>query len=124
MTFKSQILGDPRVVMIASTQLQQQTSFQDEFDDTFERLENDTIKSYNCLANIMENQDMQGIIDSFAEKMLQNLIYTEGNSEEGKQVIEYTLETFDVFVASPASCRMICKSQLVIQLIQNHVVRE
>lgn len=88
-----------------------------DFDDTLEKMENDTMTSYNCLAQIMDNQDMQSIIDVFTEKILQNLIYTEGASEEGKQIIDVTLETFDVLVSSTASCRMICKSQLIIQLI-------
>ena len=53
---------------------------------------------------------MQTIIDTFAEKMIQNLIYTNGAVDDGKQVIEFTLETFDVYVSSPASCRLFCKS--------------
>jgi hypothetical protein len=36
------------------------------------------MRSYNSLANMMENSDMQSIFDVFAEKMLYNLIYAEG----------------------------------------------
>ena len=110
MTFKSQILGDPRVILIGSSALPESLNFNDEFDDTYERLENDTIRSYNALANLMDNQTMQGIVDVFAEKMLQNLVCTDGTQEEGKQIIDFTLDTFDVFVSSPASCRMMCRS--------------
>lgn len=95
----------------------------EDFDDTLERLENDTARSYNGLAQLMENQDMQIIFDIFAEKLLQNLIQCDGSSESGKQVIDVTLDTFDAFVSSPSSCRFLCKSALVQQLIQNHVVR-
>jgi hypothetical protein len=74
------------VILIGSQAIQDQNGANplDEFDDTYERLENDTIRSYNSLANIMENQSMQSIVDTFAEKMLQNLIYTDGTTEEGK----------------------------------------
>lgn len=65
----------------------------------------------------MECSDMQQIIDVFAEKMLQNLVLTDGNSDEGKQIIDSSLDTFDIFVSSPASCRLMCKSELVKQLI-------
>lgn len=33
-------------------------------------MDNDTVRSYNSLANIMENTDMQSIIDAFTEKIL------------------------------------------------------
>lgn len=71
-TFKSNVLADPRVILIGAQAINDQSAANnfDEFDDTYERLENDTIKSYNSIANIMENQSMQGIIDTFAEKML------------------------------------------------------
>ena len=77
-------------------------------------MENDTIRSYNQLAQIMENSDMQGIVNIFAEKMIWNLVYTDGKTDSGKQVIDITLDTFDVLVSSPASCRMLCKSPIVI----------
>lgn len=56
---------------------------------------------------------MMSIMDVFAEKILQNLIYTNGSTVEGKQIINFTLETFDVFVASPSSCRLLCKSNII-----------
>ena len=52
-TFKSQVIGDPRVILIGSAAIP--SSYNDEFDDTLERMDNDTIRSYNSLANIMEN---------------------------------------------------------------------
>ena len=57
---------------------------------------------------------MQSIFDVFAEKMLQNLIYSDGTTEAGRQVIDITLETFDMFVSSPASCRFMTKSSLIV----------
>ena len=122
-TFKSQILGDPRVVLIGSQAIPSlPPNLNDELDDTYAQMENDTIKSYNQLANIMENQDMQSIVNIFAEKMIWNLVYSDGKMEQGKQIIDITLDTFDVLVSSPSCCRILCKSPIVIQLIQNHVV--
>jgi hypothetical protein len=60
---------------------------------------------------------MQTIINIFAEKLIWNLVYTDGKTEQGKQVIDMTLDTLDVLVSSPASCRLLCKSPIVIQLI-------
>jgi hypothetical protein len=62
----------------------------------------------------MENTDMQTIIDIFAEKMLQNLLYTDGYKDDGKQIIEVTLDTLDVFLSTPSSCRLLCKSTLIV----------
>lgn len=53
--------------------------------------------------------------------MLQELVFAEGISEDGKQVIEFTLDTFDVFVSSPSSSKLLIKSPLIQQLIANHV---
>ena len=81
-TFKSQILGDPRVVLIGSQAIPSlPPNLNDELDDTYAQMENDTIKSYNQLANIMENQDMQSIVNIFAEKMILNLVYSDGKTE-------------------------------------------
>lgn len=71
---------------------------------------------------MMDQTDMMSIMEVFAEKMLQNLIYTNGTTDEGKQIISFTLETFDIFVSSPSSCRLLSKSNIIKQLIQNHVV--
>jgi hypothetical protein len=67
-TFKSQVLGDPRVILIGNQAFPQ--IFSEEFDDSLERMENDTLKAYNALAQIMECADMQSIFDVFAEKIL------------------------------------------------------
>jgi len=60
---------------------------------------------------------MMSIMDIFAEKILQNLIYTNGDTEEGKEIISFTLDFFDIFVSSPSSCRLISKSNMIKQLI-------
>ena len=85
----------------------------DEFDEGYERQENDTIRSYNFLASLMECGEMQSIIEIFVEKIVQNLIFSDGTTNEGKQVIEFTLETFDSFVSAPSSCRLLCKSPMI-----------
>lgn len=77
-------------------------------------MEKDTIRAYNGIAQIMGNADMQTIFDIFVEKILQNLIYTDGSTEDGKLIIDFSLDTFDAFVQSPVSCRLMCKSSLVI----------
>jgi hypothetical protein len=60
---------------------------------------------------------MQQIIDTFAEKMIYNLIYTDGTKDHGKQIIEVALETLDIFVSTASSSRLLTKSPLVVQLI-------
>jgi len=76
------VLGDPRVILLGTQNFP--SILREDFDDTLEKLENDTMRSYNSLANLMETQDMQTIFDVFAEKMLQNLIYSDGSTEDGK----------------------------------------
>lgn len=60
---------------------------------------------------------MMSVMDIFAEKILQNLIYTNGTTDEGKQIIGFTLDFFDVYVSSPSSCRLLCKSNMIKQLV-------
>jgi hypothetical protein len=41
---------------------------------------------------------MQVILETFVEKILYILINVDGNSEDGKIMIEFALSTFDSFV--------------------------
>lgn len=66
---------------------------------------------------------MPSILEIFTEKILQNLVYTEGISDDGKQLIDFTLDTFDAFVSTPSSSRMLIKSPLVQQLVSNHITQ-
>lgn len=66
---------------------------------------------------------MMSVMEIFAEKILQNLIFTNGTTVEGKRVIGSTLDFFDIFVSSPSSNRMLSKSNIIKQLIQNHVMQ-
>ena len=117
-TFKIQVLGDPRMILIGSQNLPAR-----EISEDYEKLESDAFRSQNRIAEMMQQVNMMAIIDLFTEKMLQNIVYTNGGTEDGKQIIDFTLESFDLFVSSPNSCRLLCKSQTVRQLIENHVVR-
>ena len=123
-TFKTHVLSDPRIILIGSAEHHAlHPLFEDVEDDTFDKIENDTARAFHMIANMMECTDMQSILEVFAQKVLQNLIYSEGSTEEGKQVIEFTLETFDVLVSSPSSCRLLCQSSFIKELIQNHVMQ-
>ena len=91
-------------------------------EDFYEKLENESSRSFNSIAQMMDQSDMMTIMEIFAEKILQNLIYTNGATDDGKQIISFTLDFFDVYVSSPSSCRLLSKSNMIKQLIQNHVV--
>ncbi|CDW76789.1 importin-n-terminal domain-containing protein [Stylonychia lemnae] len=117
-TYKAQVLGDPRMLLIGI-----QHNPTTDSDDFYEKMENDSSRSFNSIAQMMDQTDMMAIMDIFAEKILQNLIYTDGNTDEGKEIIGFTLDFFDVFVSSPSSCRLLSKSSIIKQLIQNHVMQ-
>lgn len=51
---------------------------------------------------------MLSIMGVFAEKILQNLVYTNGNEEDGKRIVETTLSVLDHFISTPTSCRLFC----------------
>eukprot|EP00347_Sterkiella_histriomuscorum_P000570 403375338 len=117
-TYKTQVLGDPRMLLIG---VQHNPSQENE--DFYESMENDSSRAFNSIAQMMDQSDMMTVMDIFAEKILQNLIYTNGTTDEGKQIISFTLDFFDVFVSSPSSCRLLCRSNMIKQLVQNHVMQ-
>ena len=60
---------------------------------------------------------MLSVIGIFAEKILQNLVYGNSETEENKRMVEITLEVFDVFVYTASSCKMFCKLSMIKQLV-------
>lgn len=71
---------------------------------------------------MMEYQDMMGVLGIFAEKILQNLVYGDSQTEEGKRMIEISLEVFDSFIYTSSSSKLFSKLSIITQLIQNHMV--
>ena len=80
------------------------------------------MRSYNHIAALMDFQEMQEVMTVFAQKILENLIYTNGGDDDGKRVIETTLNVLDHFISTQTSCRMFCKLDIIQQLITNHMV--
>jgi hypothetical protein len=115
MVFKGQVLGDPRIALLGMQNMP------DSEEEGIEKIESDSHRAFNIIANMMEQKDMLSIMDCFAEKILQNLLTTDGASDDGKHVIEYTLETFDVFASAPSCSRIMCKSEIIKNLIKNHI---
>ena len=76
----------------------------------------------NAIASLMDFEDILSIMGIFAEKILQNLVYGNSQTEDNNRLVETTLDVFDIFVYTNSSCRMFCKLQIIKQLIQNHLV--
>jgi hypothetical protein len=71
---------------------------------------------------MMEYQDISSVMQVFAEKILCNLITADGATDEGKRIIQSTLEVFESLITSSSTCKLLNKLDLVQQLIQNHVM--
>ena len=78
-TYKTQVLGDPRMLLLG---VQHGSSPDNE--DFYEKLENESSRSFNSIAQMMDQSDMMTIMEIFAEKILKNLIYTNGATDDGK----------------------------------------
>lgn len=61
----------------------------------------------------MDFQEMQSIMEIFAEKLLFNLVYSDGSSENGRSIIKSTLDVFDIMVSTTTSCRMFIKLDII-----------
>lgn len=127
--FKSSVLGDPRLLLMGSNALDQATGIRKGSDDDtaeenaqvvheYVKIDNETQKSYNSLAQMMENNDMKAIMTVFAEKLLMNLVYCK-NDENSKRIINITLDTLSFYSGALNSCRLISNTDVMQQIIKN-----
>ncbi len=63
---------------------------------------------------MMEFQDMLTILGIFAEKILQNLVLGDSSSEDGKRLIETSLEVFDSYIYTQSSSKMFSKLGIIV----------
>jgi hypothetical protein len=117
-TYKTHVIGDARILLLGA---QSFNSPDDNFNSA-DKLENETVRSYNHIAGLMDFAEMQEVMGVFAQKILENLLYTNGSDDDGKRVIETTLNVLDHFISTQTSCRMFCKLEVIQQLISNHMV--
>ena len=68
---------------------------------------------FNALAVLMENQDMQTIIDVFAENVLMHLIQSNG------KIVDSSLDVFQIYTSNIHSCRMLARTSIMNRLIQD-----
>lgn len=92
----------------------------EEDEDTYDH-KTETAMAHQTLAQLMDFESMQTIIEIFAQKILQNLVFADGQTDDGRRIIKFVLETFDSFVSTSSSCRLFIKLDIVKQLISNHM---
>lgn len=61
----------------------------------------------------MDYQDISSVMEIFAEKILSNLISADGSTDDGKRIIQATLEVFESLIASTSSCKLLNKLELI-----------
>mmetsp|Transcript_5776 Transcript_5776/g.9204 ORF Transcript_5776/g.9204 Transcript_5776/m.9204 type:complete len:109 (+) Transcript_5776:2210-2536(+) len=66
---------------------------------------------------MMENESMNDIMNTFAEKILLNLVYQARDPHEASQIVDSSLEVFTYYTQSMGSCRIIGKTPIMKQLI-------
>ena len=90
--FKSSVFSDPRVILLAATAREESIGKRKNSNDSgnddqeknmsyADKIDNETRTSHDSLAQMMDNEDMNTILNFFAEKMLLNLVYS-SHSEE------------------------------------------
>lgn len=82
-------------------------------------MDTETRDSYNAIANMMENVNMNSIMSIFAEKILMNLIYCSHDEEEATRIINVTLEVFTFYTGATSSCRLIGGTEIMQKLISD-----
>jgi len=141
--FKSQVLGDPRIMLLGaaareesigkrgnSTDKRTDEASDDEDLERFlpvqHRVDADTYRSYNSIAQIMENHDMKSIMTIFAEKILLNLAYTTTTGATNKKsdqnnqgLINLSLEILAFYTGSSQGCKLLGNTDIMKQLITN-----
>jgi len=132
-TFKSSILGDPRLLLLGATayeesigtrKLSNDGSVLDEGErevHSYAQMDSETKKSYNCLAQMMENKDMEAIMAVFVEKILMNLVHSLPDEEDSNRLVDTTLDVLQFYTGAISSCRMIAQTPVMQQLITNGV---
>ena len=83
------------------------------------RMDTETRDSYNAIANMMENTNMNSIMSIFSEKILMNLIYCTHDEEEASRIINVTLEVFTFYTSTTSSCRLIGGTDVMQKLISD-----
>lgn len=139
--FKSNVLGDPRIMLLGaaaraesngkrtnSTDNRQEEASDDEDIDRFlpvqNRVDADAYKSYNSIAQIMENQDMKSIMTIFSEKILLNLAYTKTSAATSKKselnsqsLINLSLDILAIYTGSAQGCKLLGNTDIMKQLV-------
>ena len=126
--FKSSVLGDPRLLLMGANALDMANGNKKGSDDDtaeenaivaheYVKMDTETQKSYNSLAQMMENGDMRSIMTIFAEKMLMNLVYSK-NNDNSKRIINITLDTLSFYSGALSSCRMLANTEVMQQIIK------
>lgn len=129
-TFKSTILGDPRILMMGATAKEESQGKRNESSDSiadendayvnpYIRMDNETRDSYNSIANMMEQPNMNAIMSIFAEKILMNLVYTSQDEEDDQRIVDTTLEVMSFYCGTTSSCRLIGSTEIMQKLISD-----
>ena len=64
-------------------------------------------------SRFLENQDMQSIIEVFAENILLNLIYSKG------KIVDQSLQVFQFYSSMAVSCRMLASTSMMERIISD-----
>lgn len=103
--FKSSVLGDPRILLLASqakeeinnqkdVELGKQKSAEETAYSYYAKTSCETRDNYNSVAQMMDNTDMQAVMTIFAEKMLTNLVFSKHDEEDSRRLVTVSLEVF------------------------------
>lgn len=85
------------------------------------KVDNETQRSYNCIAQMLDNSDMKSIMTIFAEKLMMNLVYSKYDEDDSKRIISITLDTLSFYSGSLSSCRMLANTEIMQQIIKNGI---
>lgn len=132
-TFKSSVLGDPRILLMGVTAAEESIGKRKNSDDDelclenqrtaheYVRVDNDTQKSYNSIAQMMDNSDMRSIMTIFAEKLMLNLVYAHEEDDVSKRVTSISLDTLSFYSGALSSCRMLANTDIMQQIIKGGI---
>lgn len=118
--YKNHVLTDSRLILLGSN-----LSNEPEADDALDTLDgvyNESKTAYHMLAQLSGQNNMEEILDIFAQKIISNLMTAAvADTEEAKRIVDLSLEVFSSYLNNSVSSRQLAALPVVKQLASAHI---
>jgi hypothetical protein len=119
-TFKAHILTEPRMVMLGQSMICEPDA--NDVLDSLDGVYNESAQAMDKVAQLCGYQNIQTVLDIFAQKIVQNLISSAGSTEaEHMRIVDLTLSVLSNFLSNSHSCKKLANVPVIRQLAESHI---